>query len=114
MSHFQLLLLWATMVFCCGCMPNLTTLTDCRYSGYSTPEYVFVLPSLEQYATGSGDPPFYLSPDFRHPLRQTSFSYSRNFAGHRYRAIDTITGPDGSFRQWLLDDCRLLYSAAAP
>lgn len=100
----------ATGLLNAGCGTALSVLPDCRYDSYSSPELLFVLPTLEQYATQQADPPFYLGPDRDRPLRMTSFSYSNHFAGHRYRAIGTVPGADGPYQQWLLDDCRLLYT----
>lgn len=95
-----------------GCTAaNPTIMPNCDYERREGDhEYVFVLPSLEEYAGGTGAFYFYAEPKHSAILRLSSFSYQRHYAGKRYKRIGTTEGVDGRYHEWLMEDCRLLYS----
>lgn len=94
-----------------GCAPAvLQTMPDCSYGAREGPEYVFVLPSFEEYVHGSGTVRFYVEPSRSAELRLTTFRYEREFAGRRYKLLGSVAGEDGRYRQWILEDCRVLFT----
>lgn len=94
-----------------GCSPPTpAVLPDCDYPSRSGAEFVFVLPSLEAAASGSEAFTFHTAPRRSARLWLTSLRYGRDYAGKRYRLLGTVEGADGNYRQWLVEDCRLLYS----
>lgn len=111
MNHCLCLMLLVTTAGCSACSgPALEELAACRYAELPGTESRFVRPSFEAYVSEAQDPPFYLAPDRKRPLRLTTFSYDRDFVGRHYRPLDIVDGRDGRYQRWLLEDCRLLYS----
>lgn len=94
-----------------ACAPAPAVMPDCDYAGRDgAEEYVFILPSLEEFAGGEGGFSHYTAPRHSARLWLTSFAYQRNYAGRHYKRIGTVEGADGRYHRWLLEDCRLLYS----
>jgi len=105
-------LLLLILTIAAGCTAtDLSIMPDCEYERRKgEQEYVFVLPSLEEYAGGTGAFDFYAEPRRSAKLRLSSFRYQREFAGKRYKKIAITEGVDGSYLEWLMEDCRLLFS----
>lgn len=105
------LLILSSLLAAACTMPQPERLADCRYDERGAgAEFRFVLPSLREQSSGADEIYFYAAPASSAKLRFTSLTYARDYAGKRYRRLATITGSDGSYDQWLTEDCRLLYT----
>lgn len=106
-------LLLVPVLAAAGCsLPVLEAVPECGYAARtSEAEFVFVLPTIEEYAAGGTD--IYAAPRRAARLFVSSFAYSRELAGKKYKRLGEVDGEDGRYEQWLLEDCRLFYTRAA-
>ncbi len=112
-KHSLIFILFLSLLAACA-PPQLASRENCRYA--QTPgreEFVFTLPSFSAYNRGEGERLFFTAPRRDAPLRLWSWDYTGHFLDHRGKNIATVEGDDASYSEWLLDDCRLLYTPTA-
>jgi len=92
-----------------GCsLPPLELLPQCDYTERQEEERTFVLPSIEE-AVGGGTE-IYAAPRSATRIRLSTFAYAEELAGRKYKRMEEVTGEDGRYVRWLLEDCRVFYS----